>query len=67
MASKNVQRGRGRPPVDTERVALRLDRAVLDSLDAFIAGQSDDPSRPEAIRRLLKDNLIRLGHLPPDG
>lgn len=56
-------RGRGRPPVDTEKVAVRAPRDILDGLDAFAADQADAPSRPEAIRRILRDALIGLGYL----
>lgn len=54
----------GRPPVDTEATTLRLPRDIIDALDEFRRGESDLPTRPEAIRRLLRDHLIGLGHLP---
>lgn len=53
----------GRPRVDTEAVTLRLPRDMLGAVDDFRRGEGDLPSRPEAIRRLLRDHLIGLGHL----
>jgi len=41
----------------------RLQDDLLSPLDAFIADQADTPSRPEAIRRILRDWLISHGHL----
>jgi len=34
-----------------------MERDLADSIDAWIAGQPDQPSRPEAIRRLIKRGL----------
>ena len=49
---------RGRPEVDSEEVRARMDRSLLDRIDAWIASQPDPrPSRPEAIRRILADAL----------
>lgn len=50
-------RGRGRPPVDSEAVTLRLPRETLDAVDAFRKSEPDLPTRPEAIRRLLAKAL----------
>jgi hypothetical protein len=36
---------------------LRLHRPLLTNLDGWIESQDDKPSRPEAIRRLLKRSL----------
>lgn len=44
---------RGRPSVDSEAINLRLPRDVLDIVDDFRRGQSDLPTRPEAVRRLI--------------
>jgi|TARA_R100000501_G_scaffold15113_3_gene27457 hypothetical protein len=44
----------GRPPVDSEAVNVRLKRGQLDALDKWRKAQGDDPSRPEAIRRLVE-------------
>ena len=47
----------GRPSVDSEAVNVRLVRADLDRLDAWREGQTDQPSRPEAVRRLIEKGL----------
>ena len=65
MSSKNA--GRGRPKVDSERVDARFTRDVLNGIDSYAATQPDRPARPEAIRRLVRDRLIEMGHLPIDG
>ena len=41
----------------------RLQDDLLNPLDAFREEQPDKPSRPEAIRRILKDWLIGAGYL----
>jgi hypothetical protein len=38
-------------------VMVRLPPSTLSRLDAWIAGLSDAPSRPEAIRRLIEAGL----------
>lgn len=53
----------GRPPVDSEQVNIRIERSVINAIDVFTSEQSDSPTRPEAIRRLLTDKLIGLGLL----
>jgi hypothetical protein len=40
---------------------VRLHKPQLSKLDAWIARQKDEPSRPEAIRRLLEDALNGKG------
>lgn len=59
MSTKKV----GRPSVDTEMVRARMDRDVLIALDAYAVAQDDKPARPEAVRRLLREELSRLGYL----
>lgn len=50
--------GRGRPSVDSEPVKVRIERKMLDALDAWIAARPEPrPTRPEAIRRLLEKAL----------
>jgi hypothetical protein len=47
---------RGRPRVDSEDVSARMERGMLDALDAWIAAQPEPrPGRSEAIRRLVAD------------
>jgi hypothetical protein len=44
--------------IDSELVRVRLDRPLLDALNAWIATQPEPrPSRPRAIRRVLADAL----------
>lgn len=46
---------RGRPKTDTSAVLVRLHKNMLDALDAECEKRSDNPSRPEMIRRILAD------------
>jgi hypothetical protein len=48
---------KNRPPEPGTFVGLRLQRETLAQVDTWIAKQSDAPSRPEAIRRLLAKAL----------
>lgn len=49
------------------QVALTLQLSSLEAaeIDAFAAGQADRPSRPEAVRRLLRQALGLAS--PPEG
>ena len=52
----------GRPKVDSEAVNVRVERPMLGALDAYIIAQPDPkPSRPEAIRALLREGLAGKG------
>lgn len=67
---------KGRPPVDSEPVNLRLPRALIAAVDDHRRIQPDIPTRPEAIRQLihtglaarpiLRDLLRLIEHLPTD-
>ncbi len=46
---------RKRPPQTGTLVGVRLPPELLVPLDAEIAEQSDQPTRPEAIRRILAE------------
>lgn len=60
-------KSRGRPPTGKgQQIVTRLHDDLLSPLDAFIASETDAPSRPEAIRRILRDWLIGHGYLPID-
>lgn len=48
---------RGRPPVDTVAVNLRLSADMLKEIDDFRRFELDVPSRPEAIRRILQGGM----------
>jgi hypothetical protein len=54
---RTEKRGRGRPRRDPKSIHLTLVPEQLDQLDAWIAKQDDEPTRPEAIRRLLAQAL----------
>lgn len=45
------------PKKDTEALTLRLSRAMIDALDNRRRVESDLPTRPEMIRRLLAEVL----------
>lgn len=60
-----INKSRGRPPVDSEQVNLRIQRSDLEAIDAFATEAEDKPNRTEAIRRILKDWLIGNGYLKP--
>ncbi len=55
--------GRGRPPVDSEAVNVRMERSLLQALDAFLMDQGPPPpSRPEVVRRVLAEHLRSQGY-----
>jgi hypothetical protein len=43
--------------VDSEAVNVRFIRADLNRLDDWRAKQEDEPTRPEAVRRLVEKGL----------
>src|SRR5262249_27125663 len=51
------KRGRGRPKVGAIPVMVRLLPDQAAKLDSWRKGLADRPGRPEAIRRLLEQNL----------
>lgn len=44
---------RGRPPVESEAITVRMTTDALHALDDWRRKQDDLPGRPEAIRRLV--------------
>ena len=63
MAKKSnkvvLKKGRGRPATGRDPVtAIRLSNELRETVDRWAASQDDEPSRSEAIRRLV---LIALG------
>lgn len=50
--------------MDTEEVASRLPRDLLDGIDRFTAEETDKPGRAEAVRRIIRDWLMGHGYLP---
>ncbi len=56
--------GRGRPSVDSEQLRSRVERPLIDALDAWAAAQTEPvPTRAEAVRRALADHLRAEGYL----
>ena len=43
----------GRPPVDTEAITLRLPRELIVEIDNLRRIETDVPTRPEMVRRVL--------------
>lgn len=48
---------KGRPRIDSEAVNVRFERNILTELDEWRRLQTDLPTRPEAIRRILESAL----------
>ena len=53
----------GRPSVDSEEVRSRMQRLLLDAIDAWSDQQSDKPPRAEAVRQILTEHLKVKGYL----
>lgn len=43
----------GRPKVDTEQVSVRIETSVLNEIDDLRKMESDLPSRPAMVRRII--------------
>lgn len=62
------QKKRGRPATgETPRVGVRMEPELTEGLDAFSADEPDNPSRSEAIRRIIRDWLRQRGYLKQEG
>jgi hypothetical protein len=64
MARQSVlsQKRRGPPATGKgELVGVRVQPDLMKKLDDWVKTQSDAPSRPEAIRRLLQRALANIG------
>ncbi|WP_435165496.1 ribbon-helix-helix protein, CopG family [Falsirhodobacter sp. 1013] len=48
-----MEKKRGRPPIDSEAVNLRLPRDLIEAIDEHRRDEADLPTRPEMIRRAL--------------
>ena len=57
----NVKKSRGRPPVESEAVTVRIANEGLREIDDWRRAQDDLPGRPEAIRRLVELGLKAKG------
>jgi metal-responsive CopG/Arc/MetJ family transcriptional regulator len=47
----------GRPTTDTKGVMVRISESMLQSIDDVRRNESDVPTRPEMIRRIVADWL----------
>ncbi|QLH12966.1 MULTISPECIES: ribbon-helix-helix domain-containing protein [Paracoccus] len=56
-----MEKKRGRPPVDSEAVNLRLPRELIEAIDNRRRDERDLPTRPEMIRRALAQWLEMTG------
>jgi hypothetical protein len=59
------KRGRGRPRTNPTSIHLTVNPDLLSALDKFIKDEKRDLSRPEAIRELLAEDLLRRGVMKP--
>jgi hypothetical protein len=63
--SRTRKRGRGRPSTGAISIHLRAEPPLVAALDKFIKEEKRDLTRPEAIRELLADNLVKRGIMKP--
>lgn len=61
-----VEKNQPRVP-GVETFQLELDQEIIGGLDAYAATLRDTPSRPEIIRRIVRDWLRAHGHMRPAG
>jgi hypothetical protein len=57
------QRSRGRPRVDSEPVKLRIEREVIEALDAYLKRHPILKNRQMAIMSLIEEALVGAGLL----
>ncbi|MCK0166973.1 hypothetical protein MWU52_05355 [Jannaschia sp. S6380] len=50
------------PKRDTKAIMVRLHAATLEAIDDLIDKADDQPSRPEMVRRVLKQSLRDQGY-----
>jgi hypothetical protein len=58
MSIDSAKKQRGRPPVDSEAVNVRIAQPMLGDLDAWRLHQTPPVSRPEAIRAMISAVLL---------
>lgn len=65
LATHSRPRRRGPPPTGKgTQVVVRMQPDLLSALDAFVTGDGEGCSRPEAVRHILSDWLTGHGYLP---
>jgi hypothetical protein len=57
IKSTEKSRGRGRPRKDTVAQHFTMEVGLAARIDDWAAAQTDGPTRPEAIRRLVEKGL----------
>jgi len=57
MSIDGIKKPKGRPPIRSTAINLRVAPEMLSALDEWRREQPDLPNRPEAIRRLLAGAL----------
>lgn len=66
MSINVPQKNKGRPSTgQNPRVGVRLDRDIIDAIERFRSEEPDNPNTSQAIRRLLRESLEKLGYLEP--
>src|SRR5947209_19117292 len=58
--TRKRKRGRGRPRINPTSIHLSLAPDLLARVDEFLSDQKDNPSRPEAVRRLVELGLAGM-------
>lgn len=51
----NIMKSRGRPKVDTHPVMVRMPTSLIERVDHARRAETDLPSRPEMIRRIVEE------------
>lgn len=57
MSIDSAKKSKGRPKVDSEAINVRMERDLIDRIDAYRRDEPGLPTRPEAIRRLVEKGL----------
>lgn len=51
----------GRPSIDSEAINVRCERSMLNAIDDWRIRKGNQPTRPKAVRLLLRRALLDLG------
>jgi hypothetical protein len=57
MSTINNVKKRGRPSIDSEAITVRMERELIERVDRWRDNALGQPTRPEAIRRLVERGL----------
>ena len=58
MSINVPKKSRGRPPIDSDLVRVRIAQPLLGKLDEWIGRQEPKPTRQAAVRTLLAERLF---------